>query len=193
MIAWWARPDSNQRPIGYEPTALTTELRARCRQASPATTLCHRGQYTLLRGPRQPHPRPKAPALPGCGGRHGHGGKGRERVRRWGAERRLPAGAGTAHLLPREPRCPGRGAQQWVRREAKVRGGRCAVKRARSARALSPRWAAAGGSTGGEWLGERPPVAEGGPPEERREGTHTSRGTHGCKCSAGGTVANLQT
>jgi hypothetical protein len=114
-------------------------------------------------------------------------------VRRWGAERRLPAGAGTAHLLPREPRCPGRGAQQWVGREAKVRGGRCAVKRARSARALSPRWAAAGGSTGGEWLGERPPVAEGGPPEERREGTHTSRGTHGCKCSAGGTVANLQT
>ena len=25
---WWARPDLNQRPIGYEPTALTAELRA---------------------------------------------------------------------------------------------------------------------------------------------------------------------
>lgn len=25
---WWARRDSNPRPIGYEPTALTTELRA---------------------------------------------------------------------------------------------------------------------------------------------------------------------
>ena len=22
MSTWWARPDSNQRPIGYEPTAL---------------------------------------------------------------------------------------------------------------------------------------------------------------------------
>ena len=26
---WWARLGSNQGPIGYEPTALTTELRAR--------------------------------------------------------------------------------------------------------------------------------------------------------------------
>jgi hypothetical protein len=26
---WWARLGLNQRPIGYEPTALTTELRAR--------------------------------------------------------------------------------------------------------------------------------------------------------------------
>src|SRR5690348_15735027 len=25
---WWALRDSNPRPIGYEPTALTTELRA---------------------------------------------------------------------------------------------------------------------------------------------------------------------
>ena len=25
---WWARLDSNQRPIGYEPIALTSELRA---------------------------------------------------------------------------------------------------------------------------------------------------------------------
>lgn len=25
---WWARLDSNQRPIDYEPTALTAELRA---------------------------------------------------------------------------------------------------------------------------------------------------------------------
>lgn len=25
--AWWGRLDLNQRPIGYEPTALTTELR----------------------------------------------------------------------------------------------------------------------------------------------------------------------
>jgi hypothetical protein len=28
LCDWWARPDLNQRPIGYEPTALTTELRA---------------------------------------------------------------------------------------------------------------------------------------------------------------------
>lgn len=27
--AWWGRLDLNQRPIGYEPTALTTELRPR--------------------------------------------------------------------------------------------------------------------------------------------------------------------
>lgn len=26
---WWGRLDLNQRPIGYEPTALTTELRPR--------------------------------------------------------------------------------------------------------------------------------------------------------------------
>ncbi len=26
--AWWARPDSNRRPTGYEPAALTAELRA---------------------------------------------------------------------------------------------------------------------------------------------------------------------
>ena len=25
---WWARQDSNLRPIGYEPTALTAELQA---------------------------------------------------------------------------------------------------------------------------------------------------------------------
>ena len=27
--SWWARRESNPRPIGYEPTALTPELRAR--------------------------------------------------------------------------------------------------------------------------------------------------------------------
>ena len=32
-----------------------------------------------------------------------------------------------------------RGAKQWVRQEAEARCGRCAVERARSARALSPR------------------------------------------------------
>ncbi len=29
MSVWWGRLDLNQRPIGYEPTALTTELRPR--------------------------------------------------------------------------------------------------------------------------------------------------------------------
>ena len=29
MIAWWAREDSNLQPSGYEPLALTIELRAR--------------------------------------------------------------------------------------------------------------------------------------------------------------------
>lgn len=28
-VQWWARQDSNLRPIDYESTALTTELRAR--------------------------------------------------------------------------------------------------------------------------------------------------------------------
>ena len=28
-VCWWARLDLNQGPIGYEPTALTAELRAR--------------------------------------------------------------------------------------------------------------------------------------------------------------------
>ena len=28
MVKWWARLDSNQRPIDYESTALTTELQA---------------------------------------------------------------------------------------------------------------------------------------------------------------------
>ena len=27
VFVWWGRLDLNQRPIGYEPTALTTELR----------------------------------------------------------------------------------------------------------------------------------------------------------------------
>jgi hypothetical protein len=29
MISWWAREDSNLQPSGYEPLALTIELRAR--------------------------------------------------------------------------------------------------------------------------------------------------------------------
>jgi hypothetical protein len=33
MISWWAREDSNLQPSGYEPLALTIELRAR---ATPA-------------------------------------------------------------------------------------------------------------------------------------------------------------
>ena len=29
FLFWWAFTDSNRGPIGYEPTALTTELKAR--------------------------------------------------------------------------------------------------------------------------------------------------------------------
>ena len=29
LLFWWAFTDSNRGPIGYEPTALTTELKAR--------------------------------------------------------------------------------------------------------------------------------------------------------------------
>src|SRR3990172_4067584 len=39
--SWWARQDSNLRPTGYEPAALTSELRARRRRfivAQPQTT-----------------------------------------------------------------------------------------------------------------------------------------------------------
>jgi hypothetical protein len=34
--AWWAREDSNLQPSGYEPPALTIELRARSRHAAGA-------------------------------------------------------------------------------------------------------------------------------------------------------------
>ena len=37
--AWWARQDSNLRPIGYEPTALTPELRARVQSLQYALKL----------------------------------------------------------------------------------------------------------------------------------------------------------
>jgi hypothetical protein len=33
MKSWWAREDSNLQPSGYEPLALTIELRARATHA----------------------------------------------------------------------------------------------------------------------------------------------------------------
>jgi hypothetical protein len=39
MISWWAREDSNLQPSGYEPLALTIELRARAGRAQR----CRRG------------------------------------------------------------------------------------------------------------------------------------------------------
>ena len=35
MICWWAREDSNLQPSGYEPLALTIELRARVIRSTP--------------------------------------------------------------------------------------------------------------------------------------------------------------
>jgi hypothetical protein len=69
--------------------------------------------------------------------------RGRAPWQRWptpasGAERWLPAGAATAHLLPSDPAGRERGVKHRARREARARRGRCAVGRARSARALSP-------------------------------------------------------
>jgi hypothetical protein len=55
-----------------------------------------------------------------------------------GAERRLPAGAATAHLPRSAGTIQGRGAQDLARPLAKGTCRRCAVERARSARALSP-------------------------------------------------------
>src|SRR6516165_6554995 len=34
ILRWWAREDSNLQPSGYEPLALTIELRARCLHAT---------------------------------------------------------------------------------------------------------------------------------------------------------------
>ena len=44
---WWGRLDLNQRPISYEPTALTTELRPlMCYHA----IVINRGKYNKLTG-----------------------------------------------------------------------------------------------------------------------------------------------
>ena len=47
---WWALLDSNQRPSGYEPVALTTELRARAASLAPEqrTGRCHEGRDVVL-------------------------------------------------------------------------------------------------------------------------------------------------
>ena len=55
-----------------------------------------------------------------------------------GAERRLPAGAATAHLLRPSGAVPERSAQHGLNGAASRWRRRCAVERARSARALSP-------------------------------------------------------
>ena len=65
-------------------------------------------------------------------------GEAAARPRR-GAERRLPAGAATAHLLPGAGAAYGRGAEPSMRSWATGGCRRCAVERAQSARALSPR------------------------------------------------------
>ena len=38
---WWAREDSNLQPSGYEPLALTIELRARAGRANAAERATH--------------------------------------------------------------------------------------------------------------------------------------------------------
>ena len=51
---WWALPDLNRQPIGYEPTALTVELRARtCTRAA-------RGGQALLAIELDAPPSPEA-------------------------------------------------------------------------------------------------------------------------------------
>ena len=45
LESWWGRLGSNQGPIGYEPTALTAELRALESEAPAGITPCGtRGQ-----------------------------------------------------------------------------------------------------------------------------------------------------
>jgi len=95
-----------------------------------------------------------------------------------GAERRLPAGAATAHLLPKGGAVRRGAAERLQELGAVGRRGRCAVERARSARALSPAppphltAPRAAGS-----LGQHPPVANHGPRAARggREGPRGPR------------------
>ena len=53
--AWWAREDSNLQPSGYEPLALTIELRAR-RVAGRRRTRAFRAETEIRRGPRKGAP-----------------------------------------------------------------------------------------------------------------------------------------
>ena len=49
--SWWARQDSNLRPTGYEPAALTSELRARrCRFILVQPQTSHKTRHRKLSG-----------------------------------------------------------------------------------------------------------------------------------------------
>src|SRR6185369_7373547 len=61
---WWAREDSNLQPSGYEPLALTIELRARATFVSAALrgtthTLKHKAVAKMKGGPPYAAPQPR--------------------------------------------------------------------------------------------------------------------------------------
>ena len=102
------------------------EARGAGKTGPPPGSLCPRGGRSLRTGGGSGSARqPVNPALERVG------------AGAW-AERRLPAGAATAHLPPRGGAPQERGAKHWVGARAFGRSRRCAVERARSARALSP-------------------------------------------------------